>query len=87
MDQQRFFSDGLKFHPLIDAVRVHLKLKSDAAVAKLVGATAPMISRARNHNLISDDLLLVVHELDPEFFTIRKLKALRKSADPIKEAA
>lgn len=62
---------------LLDTVRAELKLRNDAALADRLGVDRPIISRARLHKVVSDALLLAIHEEDPARFPIKRLKELR----------
>lgn len=60
---------------LLDAIALRLNANSDAALAKLLGIQAPLLSKVRNGSLpVSGGLLLCIHEVTG--LSIVELRAL-----------
>lgn len=58
LDDERYNPD-----PLLDAVKVRLKLKNDAALSRLLDVAPPVISKLRHRRLpVSPALLLRIHD-------------------------
>lgn len=71
----RIYTEPRENHALLDEIRKHFKLASDAELAKLIGLTPPLVSRIRSKgNTVSAETILRIHEVTG--WPVAKIRAL-----------
>jgi hypothetical protein len=78
--ESRYTSDAAELsayepNTLLDQLILHLRLKNDAALARILEVAPPVISKIRHHRLpVGASLLIRMHEVSE--MSIRDLRAL-----------